>query len=102
MKWLAGIAITATLIVIPALAYAENAPIDTKADVQKLAGQWMDAYNKKDAATIAKMYTDDAVVSFDRGRLLDVQHFKTPSTRNSLPTQSSLQSRLTNRSGSAT
>jgi ketosteroid isomerase-like protein len=26
----------------------------------------MDAYNKKDAATIAKMYTDDAVVSFDQ------------------------------------
>jgi ketosteroid isomerase-like protein len=66
MKWLAGIAITASLIVIPASTYAENAPIDTKADVQKLAGQWMDAYNQKDAATIAKMYTDDAVVSFDQ------------------------------------
>jgi uncharacterized protein (TIGR02246 family) len=43
---------------------AEMAPVDTKADVQKLAAQWMDAYNNKDAAAIAKMYTDDAVVSF--------------------------------------
>ena len=41
MKWLAGIAITASLIVIPVLAYGENAPIDAKADVQKLAGQWL-------------------------------------------------------------
>ena len=56
----------ASLIVIPAVGHAENAPVDTKADVQKLAEQWMDAYNKKDAATIAKMYTDDAVVSFDQ------------------------------------
>jgi uncharacterized protein (TIGR02246 family) len=66
MKWFAGIAFTALLITIPAVGHAENAPIDTKADVQKLAEQWMDAYNKKDAATIAKMYTDDAVVSFDQ------------------------------------
>ena len=66
MKWFAVIAFTASLIVIPAVGHAENAPVDTKADVQKLAEQWMDAYNKKDAATIAKMYTDDAVVSFDQ------------------------------------
>jgi hypothetical protein len=66
MKWFAVIAFTASLIVIPAVGHAENAPIDTKADVQKLAEQWTDAYNKKDAATIAKMYTDDAVVSFDQ------------------------------------
>jgi uncharacterized protein (TIGR02246 family) len=66
MKWFAEIALATSLIVMPAVAHAENAPIDTKADVQNLAGQWMDAYNKKDAATIAKMYTDDAVVSFDQ------------------------------------
>jgi hypothetical protein len=66
MKWFAVIAFTASLIVIPAVGHAENAPIDTKADVQKLAEQWTDAYNKKDAATIAKMYTDDAVISFDQ------------------------------------
>ena len=62
MKWFAGIALTTLLIVMPAV--AQNAPIDTRADVQKLAGQWMDAYNKKDAAAVANMYTDDAVVSF--------------------------------------
>ena len=66
MKWFAGIAFATSLIVMPAVALTENAPIDTKADVQKLAAQWMDAYNKKDAATIAKMYTDDALVSFDQ------------------------------------
>jgi uncharacterized protein (TIGR02246 family) len=62
MKWFAGIAFATSLIVIPA--FAQNAPIDTKADVQKLAGQWLDAYNKHDAATIANMYTPDASVSF--------------------------------------
>jgi uncharacterized protein (TIGR02246 family) len=64
MKWFAEIALTASLLVMPAIAHTENAPVDTKADVQKLAEQWMDAYNKKDAATIANMYTDDAVVSY--------------------------------------
>jgi uncharacterized protein (TIGR02246 family) len=66
MKWFAGIAFATSLIVMPAVAHTENAPIDTKADVQNLAAQWMDAYNKKDAATISKMYTDDALVSFDQ------------------------------------
>jgi uncharacterized protein (TIGR02246 family) len=66
MKWFAGIAFTTSLIAMPAVAHAENAPVDTKADIQKLAAQWMDAYNKKDAAAIANMYTDDAVVSFSQ------------------------------------
>jgi uncharacterized protein (TIGR02246 family) len=66
MKSLAGIAFAASLILIPSVGHTENAAIDTKADVQKLAAQWMDAYNAKDAATIAKMYTDDAVVSFSQ------------------------------------
>jgi ketosteroid isomerase-like protein len=38
-------------------------PADTKADTQKNADEWMSAYNKKDAATIAKMYGDNAVFS---------------------------------------
>jgi len=64
MKWFAGIAFATSLLVIPAVAQAENAAVDTKADIQKVAIDWMNAYNKKDAATIAQMYTDDAVVSF--------------------------------------
>ena len=103
MKWFAGIAFATSLIVMPAVALTENAPIDTKADVQKLAAQWMDAYNKKDAATIAKMYTDDALVSFDQwtasgsAALQDAFNKEFPAD-----TGSSLQSRLINRSGSAT
>lgn len=63
MKWFAGIALASSLMVMPAVGYAQSAPVDMKADFQKLATAWMDAYNKKDAATIAQMYTDDAVFS---------------------------------------
>lgn len=63
MKWFAGIAFATSLIVMPVVAHSDSAPIDTKADIQKLAVTWMDAYNKKDATTIAKMYTNDAVFS---------------------------------------
>jgi hypothetical protein len=62
MKWLAGIAVAASLMVTPTVVLAQ-APVDTKAEVQKLASVWMDAYNKQDAATIAQMYGDDAVLS---------------------------------------
>jgi ketosteroid isomerase-like protein len=62
MKWLAGIAVAASLLVTPTVVLAQ-APVDTKAEVQKLASVWMDAYNKQDAATIAQMYGDDAVLS---------------------------------------
>lgn len=64
MKWFVGIAFATALIVMPAVAHTENAPIDTKADVQKLAVQWVDAYNKHDAAAVANMYTPDTSVSF--------------------------------------
>ena len=63
MKWFAGIAFATSLIVMPAVAHADGAPIDTKMESQKLATEWMNAYNKKDAATIAQMYTEDAVLS---------------------------------------
>jgi uncharacterized protein (TIGR02246 family) len=62
MRWLAGMAFAASLVVMPAVAFAQAA-VDTKADTQKLADEWLKAYNQKDAATIAKMYTADAVFS---------------------------------------
>jgi uncharacterized protein (TIGR02246 family) len=37
--------------------------MDTTAQIQQNANNWMNAYNNKDAATIAKMYTEDAVYS---------------------------------------
>ena len=63
MKWFAGMAFAASLIAMPAVAQADSAPIDTKAEFQQAATDWMNAYNKKDAATIAQMYTEDAVFS---------------------------------------
>jgi uncharacterized protein (TIGR02246 family) len=63
MNWLAGMSIAASLIVMPAVVHAESQPVDNKAEAQRLATDWMNAYNKGDAAAIAKMYTDDAVFS---------------------------------------
>jgi ketosteroid isomerase-like protein len=37
--------------------------VDTKTEVQKYADNWRDAYNKKDAAAVAKMYAADAFMS---------------------------------------
>ena len=62
MKWFGGMALAALLMVLPSVAGAQ-APVDTKADTQNIAKMWMDAYNNKDAATLAKMYTEDAVFS---------------------------------------
>jgi uncharacterized protein (TIGR02246 family) len=63
MNRFAGIAFAASLVVMPVLAHAQSEPMDTKADIQKLATDWMNAYNKNDAATVAKMYADDALFS---------------------------------------
>jgi len=63
MKWFGGMALAASLMMAVPAASAQTASVDTKADIQKIATDWMDAYNKKDAATIAKMYADDAVFS---------------------------------------
>ena len=63
MKWFAGIAFATSLIVMPVVAHSDSAPIDTKADIQKLAIIWMNAYNSQDAAGVAKMYAPDATVS---------------------------------------
>ena len=55
MKWVMGMALAASLMVMPALAHAQSAPVGTKADIQQIATDWMNAYNKQDAATIAQM-----------------------------------------------
>src|SRR6516225_3378716 len=62
MKWFVGMAF-ATFIAISAIAHAQNYQSYITADVQKLANDWMNAYNKKDAATIANMYTNDGILS---------------------------------------
>jgi ketosteroid isomerase-like protein len=40
--------------------------MDTKADIQKAADVYMAAYNNRDAATLAKMHSDDASVSLSQ------------------------------------
>ena len=62
MKWCVGIALASSLIAIPAVAPAQS-PIDTTAQIQQAANNRMKAYNNKDATTIAKMYTEDAIYS---------------------------------------
>jgi ketosteroid isomerase-like protein len=61
MKWFTKIAVAISLMIAGPVAHAQTT--DTKADTQKSADEWMSAYNKKDAATIAKMYGDNAVFS---------------------------------------
>jgi len=62
MKRFVGMAF-ATFVAISAIAHAQNYQSYITADVQKLANDWMNAYNKKDAATIANMYTNDGTFS---------------------------------------
>jgi uncharacterized protein (TIGR02246 family) len=59
MKWFAGIALAISLI--GTSAYAQST--DIKADIQTAANDWMNAYNNKDAATIANMYAEDGIFS---------------------------------------
>jgi uncharacterized protein (TIGR02246 family) len=63
MKRFIGLLLAASLMMVAQAARSETTSVDTKADIQKMATAWMDAYNKKDAATIAKMYAEDAVFS---------------------------------------
>ena len=53
--------LAASLIAMPAIADAQS--MDVTTDVQKLSNAWMNAYNKKDAAMIAQMYTDHGIFS---------------------------------------
>jgi uncharacterized protein (TIGR02246 family) len=38
--------------------------MDDKTDMQKLATQWMESYNKRDSAALAAAYAPDALLSF--------------------------------------
>jgi hypothetical protein len=60
MKALFAIALAVALTTAP-VAYSQT--VDTQADILKAATEWMDAYNKKDATTVAKLYSADAVLS---------------------------------------
>jgi uncharacterized protein (TIGR02246 family) len=42
---------------------AHSQTVDTQTDILRAATAWMDAYNKKDATAVAKLYSTDAVVS---------------------------------------
>ena len=63
MKALFAIALAVALTTAP-VAYSQT--VDTQADILKAATEWMDAYNKKDATTVAKLYSTDAVLSSPR------------------------------------
>jgi ketosteroid isomerase-like protein len=63
MRWLTGMLVAASLVIVGPAAQAQTAAVDTRADMQKIATEWMDAYNKKDAGKIAAMYADGAVFS---------------------------------------
>jgi ketosteroid isomerase-like protein len=56
MKLLAGIALAASLLFVPAVANAQIGSVDTKADLEKAAMEWMNAYNSKDGGKVAQMY----------------------------------------------
>src|SRR5271154_1255602 len=56
MAKLGGMVLAMSLFALP-VAHAQT--VDTKADVQKLTVQWMNAYNSQDAAGVAKMYAPD-------------------------------------------
>ena len=60
MKASFAIALAVALTTAP-VAYSQT--VDTQADILKAATEWMDAYNKKDATTVAKLYSADAVLS---------------------------------------
>jgi len=63
MEYFVGLLIATSLMMVAPTARSQSTSVDTQADVQKTATAWMDAYNKKDAATIAKMCAEDAVFS---------------------------------------
>jgi ketosteroid isomerase-like protein len=63
MKASFAIVLAGALTMAP-IAYSQT--VDTQADILKAATEWMDAYNKKDATAVAKLYSSDAVVSSPR------------------------------------
>ena len=65
MQWFKASMLAAGAMVVSVMAMAES-PIDTKADVQKAADQYMAAYNNRDAAALGRMHSDDASVSLSQ------------------------------------
>src|SRR6476469_335113 len=65
MQWFKASMLAAGAMVVSVMAMAES-PIDTKADVQKAADQYMAAYNNRDAAALGKMHSDYASVSLSQ------------------------------------
>jgi uncharacterized protein (TIGR02246 family) len=63
MKYLIGLLLTTSLMMVTPAAYSQTPSVDTQAEIQKMAIAWMHAYNKKGAGAIAKMYAEDAVFS---------------------------------------
>jgi uncharacterized protein (TIGR02246 family) len=65
-----------------------TAAVDTKSDIQKLATDWVNAFNNNDAAAIARLYTDDATLSStastDTGRAAIEESLKKLITRMSV------------------
>jgi len=53
--------VCAAVLALMSVAHAQT--MDAKADAQKAAQTWMDAYNKKDFATVANMYNDSGFYS---------------------------------------
>jgi ketosteroid isomerase-like protein len=62
MKHFITLLLATSLMMVVPVAHSQMLSVDTKADIQKMASACMDAYNE-DAATIAKMYAEDAVFS---------------------------------------
>ncbi len=54
-------AIVALLAFTP-IAYAQNEPRDVRAQFQKDAQQFADAFNRRDWSAFEKSYTEDAVI----------------------------------------
>jgi hypothetical protein len=51
----------AAVLTLMSVTHAQT--MDVKKDAQKVAQTWMDAFNNKDFATVANMYSDDGVFS---------------------------------------
>ena len=49
--------------VLPLMSVSQAQTMDAKADNQKMAQTWMDAFNKKDFTMVASMYNDDGFYS---------------------------------------
>jgi ketosteroid isomerase-like protein len=53
----------AAALMMASAAHCQTAAVDTKADFEVLATDWLSAYNQKDVSKIGNMYSEQAVVS---------------------------------------